>query len=262
MALANEILIIATDPQELNWLAEMAERYGYAGLQATNVAAAIKILERETPHAIISDVDMPGNHNLELIERLPSQARSIPIILVARQPDPALLMRSLDLPVVACLVKPVEPERLVQSLKQAVMQSRMYLAMREWVRRMDHWVDEVGRMHAAISRIPRAVPRVAMGDFVQMAIGNTLSSVMDLHRLVAAYTEAARERNACGLFACPRLETYRLALQDAVNTLEKTRGYIKSRELGELRQRLERCLDVHESDNKSSSAVTHNYPKE
>jgi hypothetical protein len=117
-------------------------------------------------------------------------------------------------------------------------------------------------MHAALSRIPRAVPRVAMGDFVQMAIGNTLSSIMDLHRLVAAYTETAREQEACALFECPRIEAYRLALQDAVATLEKTRGYIKSRELGELRQRLERCLEMRANDHKSSSPVPHNFPKE
>lgn len=48
--------------------------------------------------------------------------------------------------------------------------------------------------------------------------------------------------SACPVMGCPRQQTLTRAIRDAIGTLEKTRSAFKSRQLGELRQRLEQVL--------------------
>lgn len=47
----------------------------------------------------------------------------------------------------------------------------------------------------------------------------------------------------CPIRGCPRQEALERAIRDAIGTLERTRTAFKSKQLGDLRQRLERALE-------------------
>jgi hypothetical protein len=47
---------------------------------------------------------------------------------------------------------------------------------------------------------------------------------------------------SCPVMGCPRQQTLTRAIRDTISTLEKTRSAFKSRQLGDLRQRLETVL--------------------
>jgi hypothetical protein len=47
----------------------------------------------------------------------------------------------------------------------------------------------------------------------------------------------------CPIRGCPRQRTLEMVIRDAIATLERTRTAFKSRQLGELRERLERALE-------------------
>lgn len=47
----------------------------------------------------------------------------------------------------------------------------------------------------------------------------------------------------CPVVGCPRQQVLARAIRDAITTLERTRSAFKSRQLGELRVRLERVLE-------------------
>lgn len=53
---------------------------------------------------------------------------------------------------------------------------------------------------------------------------------------------------ACPVAGCPRQQSLEHAMRDAIATLEHTRHAFKSRQLGELRQRLERVLAESDPD--------------
>ncbi len=49
--------------------------------------------------------------------------------------------------------------------------------------------------------------------------------------------------SACPVVGCPRQQVLERAIRDAIGTLEGTRSAFKSKQLGALRQRLERVLE-------------------
>ena len=49
--------------------------------------------------------------------------------------------------------------------------------------------------------------------------------------------------NVCDLLACPRLQRYEEALRDTVVVLEKTKRAFKSKDLGELREKIGKLLE-------------------
>jgi hypothetical protein len=49
--------------------------------------------------------------------------------------------------------------------------------------------------------------------------------------------------STCPVVGCPRQQVLARAIRDAITTLERTRSAFKSKQLGSLRQRLERVLE-------------------
>lgn len=92
--------------------------------------------------------------------------------------------------------------------------------------------------------IPTASP-LSPSVFLGLTLDRAFSSLLD----VKTFTEAlAREDNGeraqspCHLLDCPRLTTLTDALTEAIRVLEMTKGSFKSRELGDLRNRLEKVI--------------------
>jgi len=62
---------------------------------------------------------------------------------------------------------------------------------------------------------------------------------------LVASTKYPRSKNnveVCHLMNCPKLERYKAALVDTIDVLEHTKNAFKSKELGELRKKLETLI--------------------
>ena len=62
--------------------------------------------------ALVADIQMPGNRDLELVQWAILNAPGMPVILITGNPTVDSAVASLRLPVAAYLVKPVDYERL------------------------------------------------------------------------------------------------------------------------------------------------------
>jgi hypothetical protein len=112
-------------------------------------------------------------------------------------------------------------------------------------------VDGDGEVH--LSRLGQSpiVDRASSGaplspsSFYSLAFDRVFSSLLDIRSITKALVHSAdvdAERSACHLFECPRLRTLAGALTEAISVLEKTKGSFKSKELAELRKRLEATM--------------------
>ena len=63
-----------------------------------------------------------------------------------------------------------------------------------------------------------------------------------VHRLHASITGAETVADPCRVLKCSRLESLESAIQEGIDTIERTRTSFKSRELGTLRRRLKDVL--------------------
>jgi signal transduction histidine kinase/ActR/RegA family two-component response regulator len=115
-----QVLIVDDDPDALTLMREVLETAGATVINADSGRAALRVLDAQTPHAIVSDLGMPGMDGFELLAELrrsPVESRRrIPAAAVtayARSEDRA---RSLTSGFQIHLSKPIDPRELVAAV--------------------------------------------------------------------------------------------------------------------------------------------------
>jgi CheY-like chemotaxis protein len=113
------VLAVDDDADALTLVREILEMAGARVFTAASAAAALAVLEEQSPDVLISDLGMPGMDGFELIQRvrkLPSQKKDIPaaaLTAYARSEDRA---RALRTGFEMHLAKPIDPSELVASV--------------------------------------------------------------------------------------------------------------------------------------------------
>ena len=69
-----------------------------------------------------------------------------------------------------------------------------------------------------------------------------MGAFMDLRHLASGPDQEKTRTGVCHLFDCPRLRRFSAALQETIETIEKSKSAFKSKELGDLRRRLEQLV--------------------
>src|SRR3954465_13457478 len=95
-------------------LAEMLRRVGHTVRVAYDGAAALLVAEEFQPHALISDIHMPGMSGFELAQAIAERLPNCTEVLVTI--DPHLVTESCDRPKYRVLQKPVQVEELSEFL--------------------------------------------------------------------------------------------------------------------------------------------------
>ena len=122
-------LLVIEDDAPLNWLLHKILCKKYKVITVYNGMDAWSWLsEGNVPHLIISDIKMPHVDGIELLENLNTSGlfKNIPVIILSAINDPHVRQRCIDSGVVAYLVKPFEPQRLLDEIEQLFV-SKMFL---------------------------------------------------------------------------------------------------------------------------------------
>jgi len=171
--------ILMADDEELFLLstADLLREEGYVVDCAKDGQEAARMLA-ETPYdLLISDIRMPGNAGLSLIQDLPEPNRDLPVILMTGYPSADTAIQAVNRAVLAYLVKPMEFRELVVQVQRGVAQRRIQRAVAASVRRVQDWAGEM----AALAGNPGGAP-------VQQVLGAMLGrmgeSLMDMKHLV------------------------------------------------------------------------------
>ena len=185
---------------------------------------------------LIADLNMPGNSGLELVQTMPELRVGLPVIIVTGSPTLQSATRSVRLPVVAYLVKPPNPDELLAVAEQAITQYRVFRAIRVSRDRLEAWVRDVNQLEALMSRPRHAGETGSTESFLNLTLSNLFAGLVELKQLTEAISQSDSQRGIL-----QGLTLYK-ALQETVAVLEKTKQSFKSKELGELRRKLEGLL--------------------
>jgi len=101
------------------------------------------------------------------------------------------------------------------------------------------WQDKTSAMKELLQHEPGDTDPISVEAFVNVTLHNIVLSLSGLKDVTEAVARLTDEQNVCRLVGCPRLDTLVTALRDTIEVLEKTKNAFKSKELGELRRRLE-----------------------
>jgi two-component system response regulator AtoC len=114
------ILIADDEPLYLRTTAELLRKSGYDCTCTKDGGAALQALARGTFDLILSDLNMPGNLKLELLQEGRRQWPEIPLIVVTGAPSLPTAIESVRLGIADYLLKPVKYDDLLSSVRRAL----------------------------------------------------------------------------------------------------------------------------------------------
>ena len=229
-------VLFADDDRALReGLATMLRRFGFDCHCVASGAEAMQVMRSVEFDVLISDINMPGNVGLELIEALPQVVAGLPVILLTGRPSVDTAARSVRLSVTAYLTKPPDFDELCQVLDKAVADHRGFRAMHLGRERLRAWDQELVQIEQVLRHSPRTQPGGPMGSYLRVTLRQVIHMLADIERATHAL-----ERRASG-----SLEhvDHVAALRRTVDVLERTKQNFKSKDLADLRRQLEQLLE-------------------
>lgn len=114
------ILIADDEPLYLRTTGELLRKAGYECVCVPDANQAIEKLRQETFDLVLSDLNMPGNIQLELLHEHSESASTAPIIVITGVPSLPSAIESIRLGITDYLLKPVKFEDLLSSVRRAL----------------------------------------------------------------------------------------------------------------------------------------------
>lgn len=234
-------LLLADDEKTfLMATAELLRQEGYYCDTALDAPTAASMLRSAHYDVLIADIKMPGNPNLELIRQVARSIEGLPVIIVTGNSTLETAVDSLDLPVWGYLIKPLDFDALLQRIRIALQFRHQYNVVHNQRRRTEELLDSVDIIESMMVRSATSDTQVPVETFIALTMRNIRGALDDLQRLVAPTQTMSAD--ACHLLECPRPARLLDALKDTITVLERTKSAFKSKELGNLRERLEKVV--------------------
>ncbi|MFD6177110.1 MULTISPECIES: hybrid sensor histidine kinase/response regulator [unclassified Isoptericola] len=114
------VVVVDDDSYVVEVLREVLEERGYDVVGVTDGRAAVDVVEDEHPAAVVLDLAMPGTGGTEILRRLRRSAATaqLPVVVVSGT-SPADARETAAL-ADGWLVKPVDPDRLVETVREVI----------------------------------------------------------------------------------------------------------------------------------------------
>jgi two-component system, chemotaxis family, chemotaxis protein CheY len=125
-------ILIIEDDEPLCWLLDRILTGKYESVILQNGLDALSWLSSNTmPDLIISDLTMPSLDGIELLENIHTSGilRNIPVIILSGSEDPEKRKKCLALGASSYLIKPFEPQLLIEEIENTFKRAEKPLAI-------------------------------------------------------------------------------------------------------------------------------------
>ena len=169
-------ILIADDEEEIcGLLSRIVQKEGFEALTVPDGKAALDVIKRESPDALLLDIKMPGLDGMEVLRRAKELDGDLPIIMITAHGIVTGAVEALRAGAHDYLVKPFEHADVIRSLHRAMNDRRLRRTVRilsDRVRDTASLQDLMGPSDW-IARIGAEVARVASSDFAVLITGET-----------------------------------------------------------------------------------------
>jgi DNA-binding NtrC family response regulator len=203
---------------------EMLEAWAiHAGLQcsvAASTAEADAVLQRDLFDVILCDVHLPGNQRLGWVRTIIARPEAPAVVMITGNPELESTLSAANLPIAGYLVKPLEFAVLGALVNRLIAEQR--------------------ERHELRALAQQAAVLLADPEFDSAGGRDPLRE--HLLQLTQCLTREANRTGRSVAASTPAETPLRSAITDTIAVLEKTKRSFRSKELGELRLRLQRML--------------------
>jgi len=239
-------ILIADDERAFRTsTAELLQGEGFQVDTVDDVSGALSAISDASYDLLITDLEMPGNADLDLVQQVAHGSGGLPIIIITGFPSVRSAVACIELPVAAYLVKPVPFPELLKRVSSAVERFRSYRAMQSAETRLREYREQIEpeTNDGVLPVLPPSNGRTGVDTFLALTLRNVMGSLTDLEQLGRALAgQPIPDGHPCQLLNCPRGTQLQAALEETIAVLEETKGAFKSKKLGELRHKLELLL--------------------
>ena len=233
------ILIMDDEDTFLRSTADLLRREGFECDCAPSTDSAAALLTESEFELVIADIRMAGNSDLEFISNMPNLKKDVPVILVTGYPSIRTAVRAFELPVIAYLVKPIDFPVLLTRIHKAIRTRQLALAVSTARQRVLEWSQELKGMEHTLRLLPVGESLVGVDAFLSLTFNNVVHALTDIKAMIEVATGDMSPEEVQRAFANSRPLVLLEAIRETISVLENTKGSFKSKELAELRRKLE-----------------------
>ncbi len=233
------ILISDDDIASRSALITILERAGFSCRSAESAAETLALLAEGEFDLMITDINMPGNAGLEMVRTLSEREDVPPIILLTGQPSIETATQAVRLRVYDYLLKPFDADKLIALARAGIASHRMTQVIRTHRARLKSSLAEINRCEELSRNASPASANAALSTYLSLAVQQSLSTIAEIGDLAGAIVDQDGGGEIQRRLQAARPFVLLDAVRETIQVLETTRHSFKSRELGDLRKKLE-----------------------
>ena len=121
------IVIADDDPLIISLVSLRLEMAHYEVLAATSGKDALTLIRKSQPLAAILDIDMPGKSGIDVLDAIKADpvTDKLPVLMLTGERDTHMVMRAMGAGAGDYMVKPFQPDRLLERMNRLVQSSAM-----------------------------------------------------------------------------------------------------------------------------------------
>lgn len=219
---------------------ELLEREGYRCDSAENSTKAEICLQMHEYDVVIADIMMQGNEHLQFTKTINEQHSKLPVILITGRPTLDTAIQSLQLSVIAYLLKPFEFSELLGFIDEGLQYSKTKQTADKLKDRLNDWKEYLENVNQLMIR--HDMDETNPESFVNNSFYNIFMAMSDIEHLYTATHSDSSSSYACHLLNCPRYQKLQDVISEAITVIDKTKRSFKSKELASLKNKLEQSL--------------------
>ena len=169
----DKVLIVEDEKVTRTALARILEKEGLQAIESVDGSQAVELFRRESPAVVILDLIMPVMGGIETIRVLKEIDPSIPVIISTSSGDIATAVETMKLGAYDFLVKPVEPGKLIITVRRALEKYRLERELARLHTSENASLERFAGKTPAMKKIAEQLKQVAGTDFSVIIQGET-----------------------------------------------------------------------------------------
>ncbi len=241
MVLASSILLADDEATFRESTCRLLRREGYECEGVCDADEAMAKLRQKPFDLLIADASIRKNGEMRLVREVQRLHHGMPVILVTGHPSLDTAISAVGSPVTAYLIKPIGFPDLLSHVRPSIERSRKRRVVTRVRERLRQCLAELECPESDCG--PQEVGPADLVDAVSMATIRTLAaSLSELLEVRATPDRAPGSKALCELLDCPQLPEARNMIEESIEVLKRTKGTFKSKELAQLRTKLEKAV--------------------
>src|SRR5947209_17061870 len=171
-----KILVVDDDASTREGLATLLQGWGYSANAVPDGDAALKLCEKELPHAIVTDLMMPGMSGLEFVKALGERVEQIASVVLTGEATIETAVQAIKLGAYDYLPRPLDAERLRSVLERGLKQLSLACEAGALRQRLESPLGSYGALigkSAPMRRLYQQIGQIAPTDAAVLVSGES-----------------------------------------------------------------------------------------